>query len=102
MKFLGDGELRLTNGFGIIEDLDGIPLDEILALGAALTAAATVGIAALAAEETRQTIQSEVAEYTPEQRTELLRQFFGGLSPEAQTEFAKAIGPMAMLKMLPI
>ena len=100
MKFLGEGEIRLSNGFGVIEDIGSIPLDEILALGAALTAAATVGIAALAAEETSQTIQSEVAEYTPQDRLDLFMGYLDKMGPEAQAELVKAIGPMAFMKML--
>lgn len=44
MKLFGEGEKRLTNGFGILEDLEDIPLDEIMALGAALTAAAATSL----------------------------------------------------------
>jgi hypothetical protein len=40
LKILPAGEKRLTNGFGILEDLEDIPLDEIMALGLACTAAA--------------------------------------------------------------
>ena len=100
MKFLGDGEIRLSNGFGIIEDIGSIPLDEILALGAALTAAATVGIAALAAEETREAVTAEAVEYTPQQRTDLMIGMMEKVGPEAQAELVKAIGPMAFMKML--
>lgn len=44
MKVLGDGEKRLTNGFGILEDLGDIPLDEIMAIGVGLSAAAATAI----------------------------------------------------------
>lgn len=49
MKIFPDGEKRLTNGFGILEDLDDIPLDEIMALGVGLSAAAATALVMLEA-----------------------------------------------------
>lgn len=44
MKLLGEGEKRLTNGFGILEDLEDIPIDELMAIGVGLSAAAGTAI----------------------------------------------------------
>ena len=44
MKVLGDGEKRLTNGFGILEDIGDVPLDEIAAIGLGLSAAAATAL----------------------------------------------------------
>ena len=44
MKVLGDGEKRLTNGFGILEDIGDVPLDELMAIGLGLSAAAATSL----------------------------------------------------------
>jgi len=65
MRILAEGEKRLTNGFGMFDDISDIPLDEIMALGAALTAASAIGLAAIEAMEERALRRAEKAEVTP-------------------------------------
>ena len=95
MKFLADGEKRLTNGFGIMEDFGDIPLDEILALGGALVAAATVGLAAMSTMEVKTVYLNEQRELTPADRQARLESLLRNLGPAAQGKLIESTGKAA-------
>lgn len=97
MRILGEGEKRLTNGFGIWDDIGDVPIDEIMALGLAISAAAATGLALDAIIETRKLQIREAGEETPESRYNKLMaivalvQASGGASKELLEGAAKVV-----------
>ena len=73
MRILAEGEKRLTNGFGMFDDIGDIPLDEIMALGAALTASSIVGWT-MANELVRKSVEMADENYDQWKRYEAQRQ----------------------------
>ena len=87
------GELRLTTltTHTIRGELYEVPLDEVMAIGAGLTAAAAVGLGAIAAARASKTALQEAASATPQDRLNMVKTFLEGLGPEAQAKLIESI-----------